>query len=80
MASITFAIEEKIKERLSNFSWVNWSEVAREALSQEEKTKEAFERVKKILKKSKFTEKDAKELSEKVKKSMHEQLKKEGLA
>ena len=36
-------------------------------------------RAKEIISKSKFTEKDAEELSEKVKRSMHESLKKEGL-
>jgi len=79
MANITFAIENELKERLAKFGWVNWSEIAREAISQEEKTKKSLKSVQAILSKSKFTEKDAKELSDKVRKAMHEKLKKEGL-
>ncbi len=75
MASITFAIPEEIKFKLSRFPWVNWSEIAREELFRQEKETAALKKVKKILSKSKFTEKDVKELSEKVKESMHKQLK-----
>jgi len=75
MASITFAIPEEIKFKLSRFQWVNWSEIAREELFRQEKETAAIKKIKKILSKSKFTEKDAKELSEKVKESMHRQLK-----
>ena len=32
MASVTFAVDEKLKSRLEKFPWVNWSEVARENL------------------------------------------------
>ena len=32
MASITFAVDEELKSRMNKFSWVNWSEVARENL------------------------------------------------
>lgn len=30
MASVTLSISEKFKEELRHFSWVNWSEIARE--------------------------------------------------
>lgn len=76
MASITFAIPEEVKSRLSKFSWINWSELAREELSKQEKDRETLESVKKILSKSKFTEKDAKELADKVKSSLHRRYKK----
>lgn len=32
MGVITFAIDEKTKERLSRLNWVNWSEIARRGL------------------------------------------------
>ena len=32
MACITITVEESLKERLSRFPWVNWSEVGREEL------------------------------------------------
>jgi len=78
MASITFAIDPAIKKRISLFEWVNWSELARQELVSQEKEKEALNRLKKIISNSKFTEKDADEISEKIKKSMHDRLKKEG--
>ena len=30
MASLTLSVSEEFKSRLKNFSWVNWSEIARE--------------------------------------------------
>lgn len=63
---ITQELEEKFKIILTKFAkeFANKLELAR---------------AKEIVSKSKFTEKDAEELSEKVKKSMHESLKKEDL-
>ena len=79
MASVTFAIDEELKIKLSKFAWIVWSELARQELSRQEKTREAFEKFKKLVAKSKFTEQDAKELADKVNSSMHEELKKKGL-
>ena len=60
-------------------AWVNWSEAAVEAVLEDIQRADAFERFKKIVSKSKFTEKDAEALSDKVKESMHKRLKAEGL-
>lgn len=32
MASITFAVDDKLKSEMSEFSWVNWSELIRTVL------------------------------------------------
>lgn len=32
MASITFAVDNELKENMSRFLWVNWSELVREKL------------------------------------------------
>jgi len=64
---------------MAKFLWINWSELARQELIKQEKSREAFDKFKKIVEKSKFSEKDADELTEKVKKSMHEHLRKENL-
>jgi len=40
MASITFAIDEEFKKKLSNFSWINLSELARERLIERQKQAE----------------------------------------
>jgi hypothetical protein len=37
MASITFAIDEELKSKLSRFKWVTWSELVREELKKKAK-------------------------------------------
>lgn len=80
MPTVTLTIGEEVKSELKRFSWINWSEVAREELLRQEKTREAFERFKKLVSKSKLDEKGADELAEKVKSAMHKRLKEERLA
>ena len=36
MASITLAVDPELKSEMSKFSWVNWSELVRETLSERE--------------------------------------------
>lgn len=79
MASVTFAIPADVKADMKALAWVNWSEAAAEDISEDIARTEALERCMQILSKSKFTEADADALSEKVKASMHEKLKEEGL-
>ena len=79
MPTITLTVPDNLKSELNRFSWVNWSEVAREALVKEDKLREAYEEFRRIVSKSKLTEKDALELGNKVKASMHKRLKEEGL-
>jgi len=79
MPTITLTVPEEVKSSLKRMTWVNWSKVAREEFIKEQRKLEAFERFKKIVSKSKFTEEDAKELADKVSKSMHARLKAEGL-
>jgi hypothetical protein len=79
MASVTFTIPDKVKEDMESFPWVNWSELAREEALKRAKLAREFEEFKRITSKSKLTEKDADQLAEKAKASMHKQLKKEGL-
>ncbi len=79
MASVTFAIDEQLKQDLEHFSWVNWSNVVSEELTADLKRAEALEKALKIVLKSKFSSKDADLLTDKVKNAMHERLKQEGL-
>ncbi|HLC64991.1 MAG TPA: hypothetical protein VJI46_02585 [Candidatus Nanoarchaeia archaeon] len=79
MASVTFAIPDKVKEDMESLPWVNWSELAREEVLKRAKLAKEFEEFRKIISKSKFTEKDADQLAERAKTAMHKQLKKEGL-
>jgi len=79
MPTATLTISDDLKAEINRFSWINWSEVAREEFIRQEKLIEARERFREIVSKSKFTEKDAEEMSEKVKKAMHDYLVKERL-
>lgn len=37
MASVTFAVDPKLKAEISKFGWVNWSALAREELAERQK-------------------------------------------
>ena len=56
MASVTFSVPDEIKSQMKEFSWVNWSELAREKAVKQAKLREEFEKFKKIVSRSKFTE------------------------
>ena len=79
MVSVALRISDEFKSVIDKLPWVNWSEIAREEFVRQEKLAEALETVQTIVSASAFTEQDAKELADKVKKSMHDQLVKEGL-
>lgn len=79
MASVTFAMPAEVKEEMKKLAWVNWSESAREELLADIRKQETLDKLMGLVSKSKFTEKDAEFLSEKVKASMHKRLKEEGL-
>ncbi len=66
MASVTFALPDKTKVDMKRLSWINWSELARlEALKRLEQEKE-IEKFRRIVSKSKLTEKQAKKLADEV--------------
>lgn len=77
MVSITFAVPDDLKEQMKALPWINWSELAREEALRRIKMSQDFEAFKKIVSKSKLTEKDADELANKIKGSMHNRLKAE---
>ena len=79
MASVMASLPDSLKADIEHFSWINWSEVAREALIKKIKRLEALEKFEKLLEKSDFTERDALELSKKVKEERLKQLKGKGL-
>lgn len=56
MVSLTLSVPEELKRKMDKFPEINWSEVARQAIS--EKTV-ILERMNKLLAKSTFTEQDA---------------------
>jgi len=68
MASVTLTIAEDVKSELKKFSWINWSEVAREAFLKRLKRDEVFKRFDEILKNSEMTDELASKLGDELKK------------
>ena len=73
MPTLTLAIPKELKSKMDSLPELNWSEIARKAISKEAREYELF---KSIVSKSKLTEKDALELGRKVNKSLHERYEK----
>ena len=76
MVSVSFTIPNELKSKMEKFSWVNWSEIAREHAIKREKLHENFEEFNKIVSKSKLTEEDAMQLAKEVNRGLHERYKK----
>ena len=79
MASVMASLDDSLKKDMEHFSWVNWSDVAREKFMKKIKRLEALEKFEKLLEKSEFTEEDALDLSNKIKEERLKQLKEQGL-
>ena len=62
------SLDDSLKADMEHFSWVNWSEVAREAFLKKLKRDEAFKRFDEILKNSEMTDELAFKLGDELKK------------
>lgn len=67
MVNMTLALPNDLHRMMKEHPEIRWSEVARQALWTEAKKREIVE---KILSKSKLTEKDAREIGDKIKEGM----------
>ena len=67
MATLSVSVPDTLRNKMNAHNEVNWSAVARNAF--ENKIREV-EIIRKIAKKSKLTEKDAKEISDKINKAV----------
>jgi len=76
MVSVSFTITDDLKARMEKFSWINWSDVAREDAIKREKLHEGFEEFNRIVSKSKLTYTDAMQLAREVNAGMYKKLKK----
>ena len=72
MPAITLSVSSDLKEEMDKVKFVNWSEVAREAI-REKISQLAL--LNSIVKKSKLTKEDALEIGRKVNASMHKRYK-----
>ena len=68
MPTITLSVPEDLKREMDESKFINWSEVAREAI-RERLAELAL--LKSITAKSKLSEKDANEIGNKISKSLH---------
>ena len=73
MPTLTLAIPKELKSEMESLPELNWSEIARKAIS--EKVAE-YKMFKSIVAKSKLTEKGALQLAREVNSSMYKKLKK----
>jgi len=72
MPTITLSVSSDLKQQMDKTKFINWSEVAREAIKERV---EQLAILNAITAKSKLTEKDALEIGRKIKKSMHKKYK-----
>ena len=69
MPTITLSVPEELKKQMDESKFINWSEVAREAIRERVSQLKVLNA---IASKSKLTEKDALELGRKLRKAVHE--------
>jgi Arc/MetJ-type ribon-helix-helix transcriptional regulator len=74
MPTITLAVPEDLKHEMDRSKFINWSEVAREAIRERVSQLRILNS---IAAKSKLTKKDALEIGRKIKESMHKRYKEE---
>ncbi len=70
MATLTLAVPEVLKREMESFPELNWSEIARVAISQRVAEYRVF---KSLVAKSKLTEKDALEIGSKINDSLYKE-------
>ena len=73
MPTLTLAIPKELKSEMESLPELNWSEIAREAIS---KRIGEYKMFKSIVSKSKLTRKDAMQLAKEVNAGMYKKLKK----
>ena len=64
MVSVTITLSDELKSEFNKFSWVSWSELAKEDLLKQEKRMKSWAKVEKILEKSQLTQEKADKLSD----------------
>lgn len=67
MVSVTFSIPDKLKSEMKEFTWVNWSELARQEVLIQDERAELFEELEELTKDSKLTDEDCLKFAKLVK-------------
>ena len=77
MVNITLALPAELHSKMKEHTEIRWSEVVRKAISEKIKVLEQvkdFEEIERIASKSKLTQKDVEEISNKIKRSVAKKL------
>jgi hypothetical protein len=75
MANMTLSIPDEFKQKMENFSWLNWSEIARESFAKRMKQLEALSKLERDFEKSELTDEDCIELGRKLRKDIWKKFK-----
>ena len=78
MASITFAIDDELKTRLSKFIWINLSILAMQELSKELKRQMALRKLEEFSQESDSTDEEALKIGNIIKEAVWKKYKKNG--
>ena len=78
MVSVSFTISEELKTKIDKFSWINWSDVARQEALEQEKRVELLNELEELTKDSKLTDEDCLRLGRLIKKGISKRLQKGG--
>jgi len=70
MASVTFAVPDKVKAEMKRLTWINWSELARLEILEKLRQEQEMEKFRRIVSKSQLTEKQVQQLTEEVNRSL----------
>ena len=75
MVSITFSVDDESKHEMDRFSWINWSELAREIFFKRLKKEDALRRLGELMKDSEMTEELAAQLGNELKDRIYKRVK-----
>ncbi|MFH1711458.1 MAG: hypothetical protein ABH840_04060 [Nanoarchaeota archaeon] len=78
MASITFAVDEELKNKLSKFVWINLSVLAMHELLREFKRQKVLKKLEEFSKGSDLTDEEALKLGRKIKEGIWKKYKEKG--
>lgn len=74
MVSVSLTISDELKVKMNKFSWINWSEVAREEALEQNKKIALLDELDELTKDSKLTDADCLRLGKLFKKGISKRL------
>ena len=75
MANMTLSIPDEFKQKMDKFSWLNWSEIARESFAKRMRQLELLEKLEKDFEKSELSDEDCIKLGRKLREDIWKKYK-----